>query len=277
MPSLIQKLWRLSPASAAEFIARRLRPAPASQRAWVKVRRGPLQGHELLLDTPDAPPWKEMADGEYDGFFFETLNKAGSLQGAVIWDIGTHFGYNALSFAALVGDGGQVLAFEPNPANYAHLQQHLRRNPILAKRIKAFPKAVSITNGETEFTFSSNLASGESSCSYVKDSVTPFNPDHYGQFEKRVVPTVSLPSIQELGDGRPPKVIKIDVEGAEQLVLEGGRQFLAQHRPFLFIEVHHIRLLFYIQPLLIECGYKLALAGEEHSAPSRCFLWASPA
>jgi FkbM family methyltransferase len=40
-----------------------------------------------------------------------------------------------------------------------------------------------------------------------------------------------------------PDVIKIDVEGAEALVIAGMRTLMRQHRPVLFVEVHPLHLL----------------------------------
>lgn len=35
-----------------------------------------------------------------------------------------------------------------------------------------------------------------------------------------------------------PDIIKIDVEGAEEMVLEGARGIMADHKPYVIIEVH---------------------------------------
>jgi Methyltransferase FkbM domain len=51
---------------------------------------------------------------------------------------------------------------------------------------------------------------------------------------------------------RSPLVVKIDVEGGEQLVLQGAREFLSRHKPMILLEVHNIQLMFYVQSMLIE-------------------------
>jgi hypothetical protein len=55
-------------------------------------------------------------------------------------------------------------------------------------------------------------------------------------------------------------------------VLEGAAELLRRHKPLLLMEVHHIRLMFHLRPLLESCGYRLTLADEAHAEPSRCFL-----
>jgi hypothetical protein len=73
-----------------------------------------------------------------------------------------------------------------------------------------------------------------------------------------------------------PDVIKIDVEGGELLVLQGARKLLADRRPVLLIEVHHICLMLHIEKLLLELGYSARILDEAHAWPSRCFVFATP-
>lgn len=57
--------------------------------------------------------------------------------------------------------------------------------------------------------------------------------------EKRECQVSSITLDRFVADsGIVPDVIKIDVEGAELLVLRGARQVLAQHRPSLLLGVH---------------------------------------
>ena len=56
--------------------------------------------------------------------------------------------------------------------------------------------------------------------------------DASNQREVRAAPLDAL----DLGEGRI-KLVKIDVEGAEQLVLEGMQRLLTEHRPYLIVEV----------------------------------------
>ena len=51
------------------------------------------------------------------------------------------------------------------------------------------------------------------------------------------VPTVNL-DVYVQRQGLTPRLVKIDVEGAEFLVLEGARRSVAAHRPRLVIEIH---------------------------------------
>jgi hypothetical protein len=53
----------------------------------------------------------------------------------------------------------------------------------------------------------------------------------------------------------PPNLIKIDVEGAEALVLGGANRSLQRHRPQLVIEMHDAPVAIEVIDLLIDAGY----------------------
>jgi hypothetical protein len=69
-----------------------------------------------------------------------------------------------------------------------------------------------------------------------------------------------------------PSVIKIDVEGAEKLVLEGSLNLLLEYKPILLIEVHNITMMFYVQKILCELGYNSEILDSDNSSLSRCFI-----
>jgi FkbM family methyltransferase len=211
-----------------------------------------------------------MLAGTYDAFIYDALAGRRNLRDAVCWDIGAHVGYHSLVFASL---GAQVLAFEPNPHNAARLRAHLERNPALGRNIRHFAVAVSDQDGEMEFVQSADML-GQSSGSHLAAALPPFEPAVYARCERVVVPTVRLDSLIARGE-RGPDVIKVDVEGAEVLALEGARKLLAEKKPLLLIEVHHICLMFHLQRLLLRLGYATSILDEQNASPSRCFIMAS--
>jgi FkbM family methyltransferase len=66
----------------------------------------------------------------------------------------------------------------------------------------------------------------------------------------------------------PPHVIKIDVEGAEALLLRGAERLLREHSPKLLIELHGIREIRDVLALLDRMGYAVAGKVEPHLHPS---------
>jgi hypothetical protein len=112
-----------------------------------------------------------------------------------------------------------------------------------------------------------------SSGSHLASATPPLEGKHYRTFEHRTVPTVRIDSLIAKGE-KAPDVIKIDIEGAEYLALKGGSKLLAEKKPLLLLEVHHICLMFNIQRFLLELGYTTTLLDEANAVPSRCFMMA---
>lgn len=153
-----------------------------------------------------------------------------------------------LMFAALVGPRGKIMAFEPNPANRNRLEMHVARNPSLASRIKVWPLALSEQKGTAVFRSSDLVETGQSSGSHLASALPPEKEVVYAEFKMVQVETTSIDALIASGEVPVPVMMKIDVEGAEHVVLQGGRNFFQAHRPFLLIEVHHI-----LQPCKDSC------------------------
>ena len=273
--NFLQKIWRTSPSAAFRAVRQRFGYSHGPRRvppSWVRVQAGALAGRELLLAAELGGSWREMLEGTYDRDLFARLTAAVPLAGATVWDIGAHFGYHTLGFAALVGSAGKVVAFEPNPFNRERLKLNLERNRDLAKIIEVIPKAVSEQDGEADFVFSADIDSGDSSCSHLGAALPPRPADAYAEFRRETVPTVRIDTLMTQRPGQFPTVIKIDVEGAEWLVLQGGREFFSRHKPAILMEVHDIRLMLHVGSFLRDHGYKILGVDEAHATPSRCFI-----
>lgn len=262
-----KRLWNTSPGSLTRALSRRYQNWRAKP-AWHTVRSGPIAGAQLFLSRTDEGAWKEMVEGTFDLFFYEELQKRRDLKGAVCWDIGAHIGYHSLGFAAL---GADVVAFEPNEHNAKLLRMHLERNANLGERIRHLAVALADRDGEMTFVQSSDL-SGASSGSHLDAGLQPL--ESYPGFDRVRVPVVRIDTLIEERGERKPDVLKIDVEGNEALVLRGGQKLLTNHKPVLLIEVHHIRLMFEVQELLLRYGYDIKLLDEDHGTASRCFIMA---
>jgi FkbM family methyltransferase len=133
-------------------------------------------------------------------------------------DVGCHRG-EVLREMIRLAPLGRHIAYEPVPASYAEL-------------VTAFPDvdvrqaAASNANGEAEFTLVRDLTS----YSGLLERDYPRAVD----LEKITVRTETLDS--GLPAGYVPRLIKIDVEGAERLVLEGAVETLRRHRPIVWFE-----------------------------------------
>lgn len=144
-----------------------------------------------------------------------------------IWDIGANVG--VFSVAALVANPKcSVLAIEADP----WLADVLVRTSAFARyedrEFLVLPAAVASENGVAEFLIASRGRASNSLAEFGGRSQMG------GVRRKQLVPTLNLDSIAErLG---PPQFMKIDVEGAEFSVLEGGSELLKSHSPAIYME-----------------------------------------
>ncbi|MBE0545010.1 MAG: FkbM family methyltransferase [Verrucomicrobia bacterium] len=269
MPSFFERIWNSSPASLTRALQRRVRNLRAGE-AWHEIAGGPARGLRMLLPTPLDSGTAELVNGTFDQFFYETIGRHRALKGARCWDIGANIGYHTLALAA---QGAHVVAFEPGKANVERLQLHVDHNPEVAQRIKVLPVAVADRDGEVSFKVSSDRT-GASSGSHLSDASPPLGAAVYAAFDECVVTALTMDTLVQMQGEPPPDIIKLDVEGAEHLVLKGGMQMLARHKPLLLVEVHHICVMLSLTEILLALGYKMSVLDRDHASPSRCFIMA---
>jgi FkbM family methyltransferase len=131
--------------------------------------------------------------------------------GMTFADIGAHVGYYTVLAARRVSPGGLVFAFEPSPRNYELLLANVWRNELT--NVVCFPWAVSDHMGFLDL-FLDERNTGDNRL---------FQGDRGPGVRVRAVALDTLPSI------RPPiDVVKIDVQGAEEAVIEGMKHLLSR-------------------------------------------------
>lgn len=243
--------------------------------SWNKIASGPLLGVELFVD-PKGDWQKEMLSGHYDDFFSKYLDKV-DMKGKNVYDIGAHIGYSALFFAHKVGSEGHVTTFEPNPYNVERIKMIFERNKELSSRITIAEVAVSNKNGKDSFIFSPLIDNGTSSGSFIDGAHTIYPKEDYikeGGFKTIEVKTVALDHPTNDFKIKDPDIIKLDIEGAEFLALEGMKETLKRAKPLILIEVHSIYNMYIVDSILRELEYNLELLKEEKDG--RCFFAAKP-
>jgi FkbM family methyltransferase len=144
---------------------------------------------------------------------------------ACFWDVGSHIGYYSWLVAS-ASPGTKVLAIEPDPTNYAMLQE----SRAYAPQVDILDVAVSRADGSA--TFLRDDVSGATGT--LERQQETFNLRNYGETSQPMaVRTRSLDSVAlERGF---PDFLKIDIEGHEAQALEGGAHLLAR-RPLILIE-----------------------------------------
>ena len=227
---------------------------------WHTFNQGRLNGISLLLT---AQYQQYFPAGEYDSELFDDLaqQEAG---GKTIFDIGGFMGVSSLLFAQSVGSSGRVVCFEPNPWNRQRIRSNLSRNQNLAENICLYGLALGDTSGKMEMLFSDNVDTGFSSTSQSISSHGTLPKDHLlslGFYHT----SASLATLDEFVQvtGIVPHILKVDIEGAEHLLLGGAETTIREHRPLIYMEVHSPFCAWVCSQKLMRLGYSTRLLLEE--------------
>jgi FkbM family methyltransferase len=151
--------------------------------------------------------------------------------GDTVLDVGAHFGYFSLLFAALAGPQGRVFSFEPTPSTHA----------LLARNVAGLPGVVAI-----------NAAAGDAEGMLtIRDYGLKFSAWNTLAPDGRLGPQadgsgtappagvqVQVQTLDGLAAARGlvPGFIKIDAENYETEVLDGAAQLLRSAHPTLLLE-----------------------------------------
>jgi len=156
----------------------------------------------------------------------------------VVYDIGANVGFFTLLSSHLVGKSGKVYAFEPFTENLQYLSKHLEINCCDNVEILSF--------GLSDHSGQAKLDSSQ------------------GGFMARIcdqgklpVQVYALDQLIEKGVLAPADFVKIDAEGSEFAVLEGGKNFFRRKKPIMLLTTHSPELHSKCCSLLSDWGYQL--------------------
>lgn len=192
--------------------------------ARVRVERGLT----FYLDPRDLVPVNILRTGEWQPEVWKSLLPSLN-EGSVFLDVGAHIGYFSLKAAPRVGKTGRVVSFEPNPGTV----QLLRDNVAANGRDNIVVEPVACTDREQtlELYAAPRANTGASSLSSDNAGIDGTMPKSYS-VRGRPIDDV----VRELGLTRV-DAIKIDVEGAEGIVLRGTSNTLRRFHPRVVMEV----------------------------------------
>jgi FkbM family methyltransferase len=146
--------------------------------------------------------------------------------GSLVIDVGANVGFFSLRFAKWVGEGGKVMSIEPEDRNYDSMMSALKREGLL-NRVDALKAVAAAVPGMALL------------------EINPLHPaDHKLSQDGSGLPVKAVvldDLVQDKSDLRV-SLIKIDVQGAEMLVLEGASGILKATGPALFVELHEVGL-----------------------------------
>ncbi len=214
--ALVSDLWRFGALGSIQWAFSNLGVPTYSKTKYPIV--------DLTVTTRFDGTWKRIEKGEMELECIRQLSDSVA-KGATVFDIGAWHGTYALLLSHLVGSDGRVVCFEPMPDAAAILADNVRRNRASNVRIER--SCASDSTGETKFRIDG--AGGTESSMVRKDLGTPG--------AEITVPCVSLDDFCEQ-NGIWPSGIKLDVEGAEGLVIAGAKKLIARKHPWILMEFH---------------------------------------
>lgn len=146
----------------------------------------------------------------------------------VLFDLGAYFGLFALAAVHYGGPAAQAVAVDPSPLAARVLRFQARVNGV-ADRLRVVQASAGAGAGRRAL-----VAAGIGSAGYFVAPTADHPPG-----ERIEVETVSTDGLVE-ATGLTPSHVKIDVEGFELGVLQGGaKTFGSAHPPLVFLELHN--------------------------------------
>jgi FkbM family methyltransferase len=146
--------------------------------------------------------------------------------GMHIIDIGAHLGLFSVASSQLTGATGRIVCFEPTPGTYEVLLQTLKLNHCS----NVIPVQGAVSNKEGSAIFYVSETAGCNANSLVKSK-----PEKEAKGNEVKLFTIDG-VVQEYS--LKPGLIKIDAEGAELDVLQGGLNTFRHYKPILILGLH---------------------------------------
>jgi len=192
-------------------------------KRFQELQRWPLTVHTnmpICADLRESVYFPLWRNGCYTHQLGEDkLTRQFLRDGDIVWDVGANIGYTALLYRSIIGECGEVVAFEPSPRIYAQLRRNVESWP----NVKAINVAVSDSNGDVSFV---DLEYSDRSAISSAEDDRPTTS----------VRSITLDSFLAQAGGKAPDFVKIDVEGHESAVFMGARKLIATQRPLFQFE-----------------------------------------
>jgi len=148
-------------------------------------------------------------------------------------DVGANIGYIAAIAAALVGAGGEVHAFEPNPSSYPYLEQNL--SPF--SHAYAHQMAINDTQGTLPLYLGGNSAE-DGWASLLECCAFERAPESREEQRAVKVEVTSIDAFVSRSIARRVDLIKLDIEGNELHALCGALQTIERDHPVIIAELN---------------------------------------
>ena len=226
------------------------RPLGGAQRAQIRYTEGAAAGNVFECDTSEK---YFMLGSHFEHEIIAALRGVVK-PGDVVYDVGSHAGYMALSLSRLCEPNGRVYAFEPSQINFQRLSRHVALND---------KSGITLVNMAASDVEGSARLAEDGSFSYI---LSESNLPDMATCEIR---TIRLDDYVYRDQGAPPGVVKIDVEGHAGRALAGMRGILSKLRPKLICELHDSKESHDVLSILSEHSYAVSYLDREKGFPRR--------
>jgi FkbM family methyltransferase len=239
---LYATLLRIRPAQLAEFLKRALRV----RRIYVRT-----DGFIFWVDPVSIFGQHLLSEGVHEAQMTRLLHAVLRPRDVFV-DLGANEGYFSVLAARLVA-GGRVYCIEPQSRLRPILLENFRIN---AASVALIPVAIADEQGEVDLFLRPSTNSGASSF---------FRHWRLGWARQRVQ-AMTLDSFFADNEIDRARLLKMDCEGAEPLIVQGGKSVLQEHRiDFLAVEFHGsitgVEKSVWTHRQLTDHGYILSSAG----------------
>lgn len=200
-----------------------------------------------LFDNDHITNFIMSTESFYESHLLEDVLRRTS-PGQLAVDVGAHVGNHTVFMAAIAGLN--VIAIEPSPASLELLKANVSANRV-TRQVEVVDAAAGAEKGHGR--------------------LVQVDPANTGMTRVELGDgALDVTTVDRLVGQRQVSVLKIDVEGMEEEVLDGSRQVLERDRPFLYMEIIDARHERALRDTLADLHYQFAR--EFNATPTRLFL-----
>lgn len=241
-----QKMIREETAVGYDLFSREEKEKLYEMRQYMKTHTLQISDDLFCYDNYLMPVNHFEASVFYYKHGIECVGDCSFLQGKDILDVGGFYGDSVLVFGEL--PCRTIYSFEAIAENFNILNRTLELNGV--RNCVPVRTALGDTNGVAQ------METGGSASSLVENYAK-----EKGQMEE--VPIMTLDSwMEQQGDAVDVGLIKVDIEGAEQMFLRGARKTIERFRPVMLLSIYHNASDFFeIKPLVEswDLGYRFKI------------------
>jgi FkbM family methyltransferase len=228
-------MLNLAKSPAAPVLGQRVPVRGAARLLYLSYSKAPCRpggppkrlttrfGDDFTIELSSFLEWHLWAFGSYEDHFGELFRHL-LVPGDRCMDIGANIGIHTVRLAKLVGVAGEVIAVEPDEELALRADNNLLLNQL--DNVRLVQAAASDRGGRTVPLY----RPGTQQPNKGQASLLPH------QHLKGHPATVPVTTVDNLNDGRPLALIKIDVEGHETAVVRGAVRTIDESLPCVIFE-----------------------------------------